>query len=152
MTNIIIMLTLLVTPYLLAQVLSSSTSRTFDLKTAAVYGACLLFIFTGIGHFVKTEEMTWMLPEWVPQRTLLIYATGILEFAIAAGLFLKKTRWIAGVIAIVILIGFFPANIYAAFKQISMSGNEWGPVYLLVRTPVQLIIILWIYWFVVRKS
>jgi hypothetical protein len=34
----------------------------------------LVFAFTAIGHFVKTPEMTQMLPPWVPMRAPLIYS------------------------------------------------------------------------------
>lgn len=86
------------------------------------------------------------------RKTLLVYLSGILEFAIAAGLIMKKARWLAGVIAIAVLIIFFPANVYAAFTRIPMSGNEWGPIYLLVRGPVQVVIIAWIYSLVIRNT
>ena len=33
-----------------------------------------------------------------------------------------------------------------------MGGHAWGPSYLFVRVPVQLVIILWAYWFAVRAS
>ena len=49
------------------------------------------------------------------------------------------------------VLKFFPANVYAAFKHIPMSGNEWGPIYLLVRGPLQATIIAWVYWFVVKE-
>lgn len=151
MTNVAIMLTLLVGPYLLARTISAATGRELAPRSAAAWGAGFLFVFTGIGHFVQTEQLSWMLPDWVPQRILLIYATGVLEFLLAAGFFLKKTRRLTGISAIVILVLFFPANVYAALERIPMSGNEWGPAYLLVRAPLQAIIIAWIYWFVVRR-
>lgn len=149
MTNIIIMLVLLTGPYLLVRFLSPK-GWAIDLRGAAAWGAAALFVFTGIGHFVQTAQLTWMLPEWIPQRVLLVYVTGVLEFAIAGGLLVRRTRWAAGVAAIIVLVGFFPANVFAAFKQIPMSGNEWGPIYLLVRGPMQAVIIGWIYGFVVR--
>lgn len=151
MTNIIIMLVLLTGPYLTVRAVSIISDRELDATPAAAWGAGLLFIFTGIGHFVQTEQLSWMLPDWVPYRTLLVYATGVLEFVIAAGFLFKKTRWLTGAIAIVVLIAFFPANIYAALNYIPMSGNEWGPAYLLIRGPVQAGIIFWIYWFVVKR-
>lgn len=152
MTNVVILLALLTGPYLLLRMISALTASSFDLGSAAAWGAGLLFVFTGIGHFVQTEQLTWMLPDWVPQRSLLIYATGVLEFAIAAGFFFKKSRRLAGIVAIVVLVAFFPANIYAAFKHIPMSGNEWGPVYLLVRAPLQAVILAWIYWLVLKRA
>lgn len=152
MTNIVIMLILLISPYLVARAIAAGQGRAPDAISAAAWGAGLVFTFTGIGHFAQTEQLTWMLPDWMPHRTLLIYLTGILEFVVAAGFFFKKTRGHAGVIAIVMLITFFPANVYAAFQRIPMSGNEWGPIYLLVRGPLQAVLVFWIYCFVVKKN
>lgn len=148
----IIMLVLLVTPYIAVRIRSAITHRDFDYHSAAAIGLVLLFIFTGIGHFIKPEAMVQLLPSWVPQRVLIIYLTGILEFVIAAGFILQKTRRLTGGIAAVMLVLFFPANIYAAVNRIPSGGHEWGPVYLLIRAPLQLIIILWIYWFTIKRS
>jgi uncharacterized membrane protein len=49
------------------------------------------------------------------------------------------------------LVLFFPANIYAAFTRVDMGGHAWGPVYLLIRAPLQLVLIGWAYGFVARK-
>jgi hypothetical protein len=32
-----------------------------------------------------------------------------------------------------------------------MGGHAWGPVYLLVRAPLQLAILTWAYWFTLRR-
>jgi hypothetical protein len=32
-----------------------------------------------------------------------------------------------------------------------MGGHEWGPVYLLIRAPLQAIIVFWVYWFTIRQ-
>lgn len=150
MTNILIMLALLTVPYLLLRLSAAAGFGPFDSRAAAAWGAGILFVFTGTGHFIQTEQFTWMLPAWVPQRTLLIYATGVLEFAIAAGFFFARTRRLAAFAAITVLIAFFPANIYAAMMRIPMSGNAWGPIYLLVRAPLQVFIVVWIYRLIVK--
>lgn len=152
MTNLIIMLVLMTAPYLVARAVSASSGRAFDLPKAAAVGLALLFLFTGIGHFARTDAMAQMLPYWVPQRTLLVYLTGVLEFAIAAGFLLPKFRRLAGRAAAAVLVVFFPANSYAALNHVPMGGHAWGPVYLLVRAPVQLIILAWVYVFVLRQS
>ncbi len=151
MTTPIIMIVLMVAPYAVAQVLSIVAQRKFNPRGAAAVGLGVLFIFTGIGHFVETETMSQMLPSWVPERILLVYLTGILELSIALGFFLPKTRRLAGWVAAIVLILFFPANIYAAINHIPMGGHAWGPVYLFVRAPLQLIILFWVYWFTVRR-
>jgi hypothetical protein len=32
-----------------------------------------------------------------------------------------------------------------------MGGHAWGPVYLLIRAPLQAIIVFWVYWFTIRQ-
>lgn len=151
MTTPIIMLVLMTAPYLVVRIASAVMHRDFAARSAAAIGLGILFVFTGIGHFIQTEPMAQMLPPWVPERTLLVYLTGILEFAIAAGFFLPKFRRFTGGVAGVVLVLFFPANIYAAINHIPMGGHAWGPMYLLIRAPLQIIILCWIYWFTIRR-
>ncbi|MDB5348485.1 MAG: hypothetical protein JWP89_6862 [Schlesneria sp.] len=150
MTTPLILLVLMTAPYLIVRAYASATKRPIDGRHAASVGAGLLFVFTGVGHFVETESMLQMLPPWVPYRGLLVYATGLLEFAIAVGFFVPTTRRATGWIAIGLLVLFFPVNVYAALNRIEMGGHSWGPAYLLIRAPLQVIILLWIYWFAVR--
>ena len=91
------------------------------------------------------------LPPWVPARVPLVYLTGVAEWALAIGFVIPETRRSAGRMAIALLIAFFPANVYAAVNFVPMGGHAWGPVYLLVRAPLQLAIVLWAYWFTIRE-
>lgn len=145
----IIMLVLMIGPYLLVRLLPVG-SRPVDAPTAAAIGAGLLFTFTGIGHFIQTDSMAEMLPAWVSARVLIVNLSGVLEFVIALGFFLPRTRRLSGWIAIAVLVMFFPANIYAAINHVPFGGHAWGPVYLLIRGPLQLAILLWVYWFTIR--
>lgn len=150
MTTPIIMLVLMMAPYLGARIASAVTRRDFDVRVAAAIGLGILFIFTGVGHFIQTEPMSKMLPSWIPERTLLVHLTGGLEFAIAVGFLVPKSRQFTGWVAAVVLVLFFPANIYAAINHVPMGGHAWGPVYLLIRAPLQVIILFWVYWFTIR--
>ena len=145
------MLGLMMVPYLVVRALSAVTRRDFDVPGAAASGLGILFIFTGIGHFIQTEPMAQMLPSLVPGRVLLVYLAGMLEFAIAVGFFVPKTRLFTGWAAAIVLVLFFPANIYAAINHVQMGGHTWGPVYLLIRAPLQVIILFWVYWFTIRQ-
>jgi uncharacterized membrane protein len=151
MTTPIIMLVLMMVPYLVVRIVSTVTHRDFDARGAAAIGLSILFIFTSVGHFIQTEPMAQMLPPWVPERMFLVYLTGVLEFAIAVGFLVRKTRQFTGWVAAVVLVLFFPANIYAAINHIPMGGHAWGPVYLLIRAPLQVIILFWVYWFTIRQ-
>ena len=151
MATPIVMLVLLMVPYGLVRRASAITGRNFNARGAAAIGLGILFVFTGLGHFVQAEPMALMLPPWIPARVPLMYLTGVLEFAVAAGFFLEATRRLTGWVAAAILLLFFPLNIYAAINHVPMGGHEWGPVYLLIRAPLQLIILLWVYWFTIRQ-
>jgi len=151
MTTPMIMLVLMITPYLATLGVSGVSGRDLDLRGAAATGLGALFFFTGLGHFIQTEPMAQMLPPWVPARVFLVYTTGILEFVIAVGFLIPKYRRLAGWAAAVILVVFFPANIYAAMNHVPMGGHAWGPGYLLIRAPLQLMILLWVYCFTIRR-
>jgi uncharacterized membrane protein len=86
----------------------------------------------------------------VPQRLALVHATGVLEIAIALGLFLRRWRTLSAWAAALVLVAFFPANVYAAFQHAPMGGHAWGPAYLLVRAPLQLVLLGWTWWFLLR--
>ncbi len=93
-----------------------------------------------------------MLPPWVPVRIPLVYATGVLEIAAALVVLIPRLRKLVGWGLIAMLILFLPVNIYAAFNRIEMGGHEWGPIYLLIRVPLQLILIGWTWWMAVRPT
>ena len=152
MVTPVIMLALMLAPTFLAAALNRFTRYRYDLRSAAAIGLGILFIFTGVGHFVQTAPMVQMLPPWTPERELLVYLSGFLEFAIAIAFFIPKYRRVAGLAAAAVLILFFPLNVYAAFNHVPMGGHAWGPVYLLIRAPLQAIILAWAYWFTIRAA
>jgi uncharacterized membrane protein len=151
MTTPIVMLVLMTGPYLLVRLLSLVTKRDYNAQRPAAIGLALLFVFTGVGHFFDTEAMAQILPPWIPQRVLLVYLTGVFEFAVGAGFLKENYRRFTGWVAAVMLVLFFPVNVYAALNHIPMGGHAWGPAYLLIRAPLQAIILLWIYGFAIKR-
>ncbi len=117
-----------------------------------LFGISIAFIFFGIGHFAQTDGMIAMLPEILPARRQIVLATGVLELAIAVGFLVPATKRLAGLAAIAVLIGFFPANIYAAVNHTGMGGHVWGPEYLLIRFPLQVLLVVLTWTFVVRRK
>ena len=152
MTTPILMLVLLTLPWLVCRLFTKVTQCNFDSQAAAAIGLGVLFLFTGMGHFVKTETMTTMLPACVPMKTQVIQFSGILEWVIAIALFRSCYRIVAAKAAAVLLIALFPLNVYAAINHAPMDGHEWGPVYLWIRGPLQAITLGWIYFMILRKS
>ena len=152
MTTPLIIIAILLTPTLLAAAIGSVLRQPALYRLGGVIGLSAAFAFFAVGHFVMTDGMIEMLPPFVPQRLLLVYATGVLEAVLAIALLVPSWRKTAAKICIGVLILFFPANIYAALNGIGLGGHQWGPAYLLARTPLQLLLIAWAYWFGVRES
>jgi uncharacterized membrane protein len=144
--TLIFLLLLLLVPFLVLTLLGKWVSR-FQMAPAkrARVGLSLFFLFTSIGHFIKTEEMAAMLPPSVPYRLGLIYITGICELLGAVGVWIPRLTRLTGFLLILMLIGVLPANIYSAINRVDFGGHGVGPAYLLVRMPFQIFVIWWTY-------
>jgi len=144
MTNVAIIFGLLVAPALVAYLFH------LNVTMGGRVGIGVVFLFTAIGHFFKTEAMSAMLPPFMPARRGLIYVSGVVEvlFAIAA-VALPNLRSVGWCI-IIYLMAIFPSNIYAAVQRIPFGGHSIGPRYLLVRLPLQVLLIGWTYSFAVK--
>ena len=149
MVTPLVMTALLVIPYLASKARRAAPRSQ---QRAAVGGIALVFLFTGVGHFIETGPMTEMLPEVVPQRVLLVYISGILEIGLAVLILMPPLQRPVGGLLLVMLIAFLPLNIYAALNRVPMGGHVWGPTYLLIRVPLQLLLMIWIARFAVAKS
>ena len=148
----LLILVLLTFPLGTAALYSRMGNRSINLEAAGRFGLAFAFFFFASGHFLMTESMALMLPPWVPIRVPLVLLTGILEIAIAIGLILPNSRRFAAWTAAVILVAFFPANVYAAWQQVPMGGHAWGLVYLWIRTPLQIVLLLWTWRFGLERS
>ena len=144
MKQLAIICALLVVPWIVASAMGAGV------EWAGGFGLALVFGFTGLGHFVKTDTMTEMLPRSIPGRRALILASGIFELLLAILLLAWPKSPLLGLTIIGFLIVIFPANVYAALQRIPFGGHSAGPIYLFLRAPVQLLLILWTYGFVVK--
>ena len=132
-------------------IVNGRTKNSFSTCTAA-FGPALVFAFTGVGHFVETEALRQMLPPWFPWQTAVVLGSGVFELALAAGLARARTRPIAGVVAVGFLVSVAPLNVYAAWNHVGPGGHAWGPSYLWIRIPLQLVLISASYAWTVRRA
>src|SRR5690606_28816882 len=77
MTTPILILVLLMSPLAVAYVISKAKGSDLDVTKYACLGLGIAFIFFSVGHFVETDGMVEMLPDWVPFRLPIIYFTGL---------------------------------------------------------------------------
>jgi uncharacterized membrane protein len=144
--TLLILLLLLVGPYLLFT-LANRYVANFKIASAkrARIGLSLFFVFTAMGHFFRPNEMSAMLPTFIPYRVQIIYLTGIFELLGAIGVWIPRLMKLTGFCLILMLISVFPANVYSALSRVDFGGHESGPAYLLIRLPFQLFVIWWVY-------
>ena len=110
----------------------------------------LMLIFTGIGHFVKTDLMIEMIPEIVPFKKETVYLTGMLEIIASIGLLTQKFARMTSIMLILFFIAILPANIIGSIKEVELGGMENGNNYLYFRIPLQLLFIIWAYYFGIK--
>lgn len=111
----------------------------------------VMLLATGVSHFTNTEQMVAMMPDFVPAKRELVYLTGICELAGVVGLVWNKTAHLTSILLIVFFVLVLPANIAGSLKSVNFGGMEYGPLYLLLRVPMQVFFIWWVWWFGIQK-
>ena len=120
----------------------------YEPARAARTGMAAMLILTGVGHFLFTKGMAMMLPAFVPAKELIVYLTGIFEFAATASLMTERYRTTTAWALIAFFMLITPANIYAALHHLDLQKSTYdgpGPEYLWYRIPLQLFFIGWVY-------
>jgi len=107
-----------------------------------------MLLFTALGHFMFTDGMTMMIPDFIPFKKEMVYFTAVIEILGAFALHIKQLRLITSWLLILFLILMLPANIKASIEHVNyqngtIDGN--GLLYLWFRIPLQTLFITWIY-------
>gem|GEM_PF-369271 len=88
-------------------------------------GLTAMVLLTGASHFVGMRaELVAMVPPVLPAPELLITLTGVAELAGAIGLPWRPTATAASAGLSALLIGVFPANVYAALSGLETAWYE----------------------------
>ncbi len=124
----------------------------FSLSFIGRFALALMLLATGIAHFTNTEPMIEMMPEFLPAKRELVYFTGLCELLAVVGLLWDKTAKLTSVMLIIFFIAILPANIIGSLKEVKFGGMESGPMYLFFRIPLQILFILWAYYFGVKLA
>ena len=100
------------------------------------------FVGAGIMHFVIPRTYEAIVPDWLPNRRALVYASGVAEIAGGAGVMHPRTRRAASWWSVATLVAVFPANVNMALHsdRFKVPG---GAVALWLRLPVQALFVLW---------
>ena len=106
------------------------------------------FLAAGTLHFVRPRPYVAIVPDALPRKLELVYASGAAEIAGGAGVLLAPTRRAAGWWLIATLIAVFPANVNMALNAERFRAVP-APL-LWVRLPVQGLLIAWVWRVAVR--
>ena len=119
--------------------------------TAPVVMLALLFVVSGLMHFVAPAYFLRIVPSWVPNPTLAVTLSGAAELAGAIGLLVPATRALAGWGLIVLLAAVFPANVYMLQQaRVGHASTAWL-LGLWLRLPLQPLLMWWVWRSAIRR-
>ena len=125
----------------------------YDFPLSARIGMTAMLLFTAMGHFMFTDGMALMIPDFIPFKKEVVYLTAIIEICAAIGLLVPAFRVVTGWLLILFFLLILPANIKAAIEHLDYQKATFdgsGLAYLWFRVPLQLLFIAWVYFSAIR--
>ena len=106
------------------------------------------FLLAGLMHFLRPRPYVAIVPEALPRKREIVFASGVAELAGGAGVLVPRTRRLAGWWLIATLLAIFPANVNMA---VNAERYRVVPEPLLwLRLPLQGALIAWVWRAVLR--
>jgi uncharacterized membrane protein len=106
------------------------------------------FLFAGLMHFLRPKPYVAIVPDVLPRKREIVYASGVAEIAGGAGVLAERTRRAAGWWLIATLLAIFPANV-----NMAVNADRFRAIprpLLLARLPLQGALIAWVWRVAVR--
>ncbi|MBA2350671.1 MAG: DoxX family protein [Burkholderiales bacterium] len=103
------------------------------------------FIVGGALHFVFPAAYSDIMPPWLPWHRELVLISGAVEIAGGLGVLAASTRRFAGLGLIALSIAVWPANLQMLLDACAAQKALWWQATLLLRLPLQLALIYWIW-------
>ncbi|HYI80862.1 MAG TPA: hypothetical protein VEW67_08385 [Thermoleophilaceae bacterium] len=109
-------------------------------RAARTFGG--FFVFAGLMHFAIPRTYESIVPDALPAKRALVYASGVAEIAGGVGVLHPRTRQAASLWSVATLLAVFPANVHMALhpERYPVPG---GRAALLARLPLQALAIAW---------
>ncbi len=92
---------------------------------------------SGVVHLLRPETYEPIMPDLVPAHREVILASGVAELLCAGGLLHPRTRRLAGLASVALLLGVYPANIKMAVDA-GKTDNTGFKAVAFGRLPLQL--------------
>ncbi|MEO7712289.1 MAG: DoxX family membrane protein [Gemmatimonadaceae bacterium] len=111
-----------------------------------------IFIGAGILHLLRPGMFVTMVPPWLPAPALLVMLSGVFEVMGGVGILVPLTRVVAGWGLIALLVAVLPANVHMLVQARAAGASLLWQLALLIRVPLQLVLIWWVHRATVRAS
>lgn len=123
------------------------TRGRWDARTQWRHALAAGMAVAGLTHFISPLPFVQHMPEWVPVRYLIVYASGVFEIAIGLALFVTPRRLLSaiGAVLALYLVAVFPANVYVAVAGVDVVGQPGG-LYPWLRLPFQALFVWLALW------
>ena len=117
-------------------------SKTLKIWNILKIVIAVFMIYAGIQHFIKPNFFIPFVPDFLPLKTTIIYASGVAEILVGVLLLIKKYAKIGAIGILVLLFLFLPIHIWDVFAEVPAIGSRKAA---LIRLPIQflLIFIVW---------
>jgi uncharacterized membrane protein len=121
----------------------------------ALLGALMLGV--GILHFTHAPLFEAIVPDYLPARLFLVYASGVCELALGVLLWFRRSQELAAWGLIALYVAVFPANVHMALHpDLPLPGiadaDRPGATALWLRLPLQLALLYWAYRYTRRRG
>jgi uncharacterized membrane protein len=108
-----------------------------------------LFLAGGVGHFLATDSYMKIMPPYLPYHRELVLLSGVFEAVLGVLLLVPSTSRLAAWGLIALLIAVFPANL---FMYRHAEAFPVAPIVLLLRLPIQGLLVLWAHAYTKRPT
>lgn len=102
----------------------------------------LFLAYAGIQHFLKPVFYEPFVPAFMPAKTMIVYASGVVELMLGILLLVSKYTKLAATGIIILMLVFLPIHVWDVFSETPAIGSHEAA---LIRLPVQFLFIAWAY-------
>jgi len=138
---------ILLSAFIISMGITKLFAGEFDYPLSGKIAMSVMLVFTSMAHFIYTKGMVMMMPGFIPYKKGLVYLTGLIEIAAAAGLLIFPLSRITAWLLILFFVLVLPYNMRGAVSNVNYQkcdSNGSGVKYLWFRIPLQLFFIVWV--------
>ena len=104
-----------------------------------------IFLTAGALHFYIPDAYERIMPPYLPLHRELVYLSGAFEILGGLGMLSKRTRPVAGIGLILLLLAVWPANLQMLLDARAAHKPLWWIALLWARMPLQIVLMWWVW-------